>query len=802
MVNKPYTSCRERFLHGDVQYLLGGILSPLRAIPITSSNMQVMRVYCTVVRNFKNTSLRTMIKRTSHLNGLWLEHFKRFWVTLKFIQDLEPSMKSICYMFLRNAWDIDWQIKYKDTIEFLSGSFRYYKNLIVRTDFKDLDKYNIYLVLKEVSREFWLPLSVFFRYDYKAEGKFSLSFLSLKLKEDRLQSFEKLVIKYIQSLGLKDLFTPPSDVCLKATSSRYNDGGDIRRDFELPKKSFDCGFLYQSFNPKPLATREVWLPDKSTKINNSYWMIVGRQFLKMDPTYPRDDPRETWELIKDKLQRFLYFDISGFGLQFPRPLIAVVATVISRLYPSVDNFEQTTILHHILDNVIVQMPSKVEFKYPPRGIGLGYYEDLKTIVINSILYEYDRISVYGDQGLIKGELSGKAIFSLAQHEFYMKPGKHKNQSKCIQWSGWTMTPEFCQRPKLTFEPIVSLFSAEYHWERKRILESFMAENPNLYYKWDKKISFLYELFFGYEFTKGDSLWNFRNGGVSIRSPEITGSVRTWRCQRMKAPSDEIKDGFLYESPFYCEWKRADAKAYSIKRKNAYKYDLHARTEIIDYAQPKIRMNKTKSPVMDHIARCVSDFFESKLIVNHLMTTGKITFGLNAEDLFKSLRQCSLARNPYEAYATGGYSIETVWRSRSLPSREWVELTELITTKLDYLNKYKVSYLNTYIVQEPVLWLAVEGSKAKRRSITSDPVIDSSKLLTPTTKEMVKKIKFNQLSSIALEDDHIHDDRLESGTLNIRDDIGSRQLVDPDVLTVEVGDEDMYLDDFLDTCEDN
>jgi hypothetical protein len=777
--------------------ILGSILQPLKEIPITSENLNVLKCYCTLVRNFTGTALRKMIQRTEHFNGLHLEAFKRFWSALRLIQILEPQMKTYCYLMLRNGWDIEWQLQYADTIEFLSGSFRFHKGLIVKTDFKKGNGlYSIYEVIKEVEKQYWIPLTVFPRYAYRKPGKFSLSFMSVKLKEDRLKSFEILVYNYIKSLGIKELFVPPMEICVKASSSRYNDCGTVRKDYEKPQSSVDCGFLLQSFNPRPLATREVWLPDFSTKINNSFWMIVGRQILKSDPTYPNEDPQVTWELIKTKLKRFFYFDISGFGLQFPRELLLVVSQVIARLYPSVDMFEQQNILQHIMSNVTVQVPG-VGFKYPPRGIGLGYYEDLKTICINAILADLDLISVYGDQALISFEDGNRSIFLLNQHDFYMKPGKHRNQAGFIRWSGWTMSPDFCERPKLYFEPLVSLFNGQFHWERKQILRSFFSEYPVLYDKWDCKLPFQYELFFGYEFTKGDSLWNFDNSGVSSKTFKRTGLLKSWAIERLHAPHDEIVDSFVYESPFFTKWKEGDAKAFSLKRKTIYQQSMPARTEIVEYCNPLIVMNKTNKPSLSHIAKCVSDFVESKLVVNYGLTTGKLTYGLNLEDLCKSLRYCALARNPFEAYATGGYSVSTVWRGRSRVSSEWLELVEDLVTKLDYIGLYNISFLDSYEVVQNQPFKYIEGNvseRAVKRKLRTFKAEASSDSLS--TKDEVKRIKLDSTNFIDIVEDLTREDILISGAVSIRDDIKGRQnLVDPEVSDAQSEDEDFFLGEY-------
>jgi hypothetical protein len=536
-----------------------------------------------------------------------------------------------------------------------------------------------------------------------------LSFESFDKEKANLPKFRELVKKYLRDLNIKNLFIPPPEMILKVASSRYNDGGEVKRDFQRPEKSFESGFLYQSFNPKPLSTREVWLPDKSTKINNAFWMIIGRQILKSDPIYPDDDPKITHERIKHKLKYFIHiFDISGFGLQYPRELLAIVAEEIVRLFPNPDLFEARDIFKRILSSVKVEMPDGT-FVYPPRGIGLGYYEDLKTIGMMALLKPHNPVSVYGDQGILG--LDGEdALQDLKDAGFIIKEGKSARHVGPVKWSGWIMTPLQCIKPRERWHGIVSLFQGEYHWERKQILRSYATTFEDFYKKNDRKISFYYELFFGHEFRRGDSLGNFQNSGVSLTTLPFTGKLKGWQVDRMVAPTDTIIDNYIYESPFFTEWKRADAKKFSIKRKETYRRSLPCSTELVEYVNPRLEMHKSIVPKLNPLARAISDSNEVKLLVNYGLSTGKFTFGLHGNELLKALSYCSRARNPFEAYATGGYSVKTVWRCPPLASAEWIFLTEHILTSIDGINKSIYTRLDI----DEMSSLVAESSLLKRK----------------------------------------------------------------------------------------
>jgi hypothetical protein len=658
-----------------------------------------------------------------------------------------------------------------------------------------------YSVVREITREmlvvdkeYLIPITVLPRFEYTKPGKMHLAFLEVDKYLMRSDSFRHLVRRYLRSLDIKTLFIPPLDLCLKVGSSRYNDGGVVRKDYEKPQSSFESGFLYQSFNPKPLGTREVWLPDKSTKLNNNFWMIIGRQFLDKSTTYPKADPMETWESIRELLKEpFGSFDISGFGFQYIRQWLFIIADEITKLFPNPDIFEMKELFFKLMSKPKVQMPDG-KFVYPPRGVGLGYYEDLKTIGVNAILQDFHPISVYGDQGILPRRYVIPAVSELRSYGFELPSSKVNFDQYEIKWSGWTMTADHCTRSKLYFEPLVSIFFMRYHWERKQILASFNERFKDIYDKWKLIIPFQYEIFFGYEFTKGDSLWNFRNSGVSGASPVQTGHLRSWACQRLKAPTDRIVDDFLYETPFFTQWKESDSKAFSIMRKNVYKTSIAANTAVFDYANPIIKLNRNRKPDLPRLAGLVSDFTEHKLIVNYQMTTGKFLFGLSGNGAKKALFLCCRHKNPWEAYATGGYKVETLWRGEPRATSEYTFLLEHILANVLSMNQYVVPRLDVYSFNYTELF---PHSRPQKRDLNDVP----RNMYVPSELGMRKKVKpysqivaFDNLQQVNLDgpkDDHLN----PKGVKDLLGDIKFRQFspeLEESHASDEDGDEELFI----------
>jgi len=772
--------------------ILRGILSPLEEIPYTSENISIMKMYCSGVRNFTNTSLRKIIQRLKHLNFSYVENFKRFWVILKVIQELEPTVRALCYELLRNGYSLEYHLMYQDCVDKLAQSERIMFGFFsqFKKDQYSVEEYKLIQLLIKVDPVLWIPISAFPRYSYTKEGKMKYSFF--EFKGERLGEFRELTREFISSLPINELFVPPPDLCLRVSSSRRNDGGVVLRDYERSRIPTKPGsFLYQRFNPKPLETREVWLPDRTTKINNAFWMLIGRQILKSSDIYPDPDPEVTWDRIKDKLYQFGLFDMSGFGFQYPREYLEIIAEEICHHFYCNEIYDNLLDLRSIFKNVNVQMEDG-KFVYPPRGIGLGYYEDLKTIGIMAVLAKFQPISLYGDQGLLLDYTLNDAVERLRYFEFIILDDKYQYKRNTVKWSGWTMTTGFAKRPKQVLSPLISFLNAQYHWERKLILRSFSEMFPQTYKEYSKKLPFFYELIFGYEFHKTDSLLHFRNGGVSITAPVRTGFLKSVLAERLISPADNIVDNIIYNTPFFTEWKRADAKAHSIKRKVTYqKTHPHTNSFVYEYVNPYIKYNDNRKPQLPRLAGVVTDAQETKLIVNHQLTTGKYTHGLNTDEMLRALHLSSLSNNPFKSHATGGYSVETKWRKIPMVSSDMMFMYEHFCTNVDLMRKFIVSKFH---VLNPPMSTYNKLMLPKRKLIETEPSQDSDNVLLLETSQ--KRSKFNTITLDMVNniDGIQREGLLSASALDIRTDMETRliEVGDYSGLTYDNSDDELFL----------
>jgi len=781
---------RKKLVKSNLQSLYRGVVPPMKELKDDISTIYQLKFLCIATRNFKNTSLRKSIQRLGKGSISVIDSFKQFWLSLKIFQIIEPSTRKLCYLLLRNGWNSEFQEFYLKSLDRFSQSTRFTN----RTNFHR-DEYWNYSELQidvieslwHLEPELWVPMSVFPRISFDKESKMELAFEPVSLN---IPLFSEMVYKFLVDLKVNHIDIPSPEMVLKVGSARYNDGGRVKRDFELPTVSLNSGFLYQKFCPKPRQPREVWLPDKVTKINNNFWMFIGRSILTRVPYYPDSDPRVTYSKIRERLSNFEYFDFPGYGFQYPREYLVIVAETIARLYSHPDIFECLDIFKRICGSVKVQMDDGL-FRYPPRGIGLGYYEDLKTIGTMAVIHyhKFNPISIYGDQGLLPS-MNYKVFVKAFSDLGFIISRSRMDTKRLVKWAGWTMSTTLFYKIRSTFEPLVSAFRSQYHWERKMILRSFAKEHRNLYLKYEKFIPTLYESSFGYEYYKGDAFSNFENGGLMISTPRLEGNLKTWKVERLISPSDIIHDDFIYNTPFFTEWKRADSKKFSLLRKSVYKNSRPCSTMILDYASPRIELSNNRVPELPHMARVISDSMESKLLVNHLQTSGKFTMGLTSEQMDSALRLCSMARNPYEAYATGGYRYLTVWHALPRVSSEWVELNEILHTSVSMIYSHRATFYNTFEVPiniEP-------SSRPKRKRIGDnktivtdlDPAMEPRQSLTRVTLDMLRETVHRK--------EVPRDDTLRPVT-DILSDIHTRQLclVDDNISVYEDIIED-YLED--------
>jgi len=629
-----------------------------------------------------------------------IDTFYMSWVMFKFARALRPHMGQTYVWIMKNCSTLEGQKIYDDCFEQYTEQPYGTTKLFYERRGKDERYFRLMEYFYNEEPEWILPLTVFPRIDFK-KSKMHYSNEPYEWNGEMTKQIHEMVFEYIYKLDVKSIFMPRADLMAKYGSQKYNDGGVVRFDYERPTNSFDSSFKYQRFLTQPLTPREVWLPGKAIKQNNAFFMCLHRQFLLKDPVYPNLDMDKNVDVIQPHLKDGMWkFDISGFGFQFVREALIAGNNAIRELYPCSMIEEQSEIFEQILNNVSVEMEDGSIVK-PIRGIGLGYYEDLKTIVMNAILAKHHPISVYGDQGLIE-KRGIEFCFALMFYQFVMNYEKLDEGSSegRLRWGGHIFENGVAIKPRIYSDAVFGAFFARQHWERKATLYSVSKHYPEMYKSINNKLIFMYDRYFGYEFYQGDTSSHFLNGGISVLKPRQTGMSRLYNIRSLMTPINSLLYDPRYSTPFLLIKDKLvshkEARLFQKKRSALYKRNsMPSDTMLYDYINPILEMNMKDRP----IERSLPRWADLNLILFSNASSGAITCGLKGEEILNAVKYQHFSSDPFRARATGGYKISTAWRSERPPSQEWVEAAELLS-ECDDLSSMYVN--RTDLVQNPML----------------------------------------------------------------------------------------------------
>jgi len=666
-------------------YFHDGVVQVVKVIDFSYENdckLSLVGYWC---RGFERRHWRKLSERmkSEGFDSDFCANIYKSWLSFKLLSHLRPnSRKDIVWIF-KNFLDVESQKFYKKIRDFYFDT-DYHFNPIELSMVPLYKAEGTWLRYKRLSNYFQkeesayiLPMSCFPLVDPNKSDKMPLCEVPLDFPPDLQKEFRELFTKYLVQLSLDDLYVPPADILSKVGNQKYNDGGNPRLDHELPQVSFNSSFLYQKFIAQPLTPREVWLPGKGIKINNSFWMVVCRQLLRKDSRYPDPDVRVTWENIKSRLdQALLRFDISGFGFQYPRILLEIGASVITELYPMSELDEQYQILTDIFKNITVQVGSS--FVVPTRGIGLGYYEDLKTLIMLAILDKFDPISLYGDQGLLDLWQSG-AISELQRYQFIVEFDKVEwvgsTKVPTVKWAGASMSSITLDTSRRFFDSLLGAFFSRFHWERKLNMRS-ISRSFSEYRGIQGDLFSLYKSYFGYEFYQGEIKNHFDNGGIGMYN-YCSGFTKLYKVQRMVAPYDPLLFDLQYVTPFKATSRKLYpwrlAKDFSKKRKEVFKGTQLGNSMFYDYVHPRIRMANLQYKG----EKIIPGWADLLYIAKYGRSSGSFTYNLSPPAIRDAYLRYPLSTLPSRAAATGGYRVLTRWAAPSVPCEEDLEECELL-----------------------------------------------------------------------------------------------------------------------------
>jgi hypothetical protein len=564
--------------------------------------------------------------------------------------------------------------------ESLDSLFPYFKYLLGTDDeevvldlFQGLKPPDRYDPTLAVPPELWIPLSAFPVWTVPTKNKMAISFEPPPDKALEPE-FRELVKGFLSKYAPAKILKPSSWAATKVGRQKYNDGGELREDCQRPISSWTSGFLFQEFITKPLVPREVWVPGKSIKNNNTWWSVIMDSVMRRIPySALTKEVDEIWEQIKPFICRrverngvlkviglkLLYFDMSAYGLQYPRNYLSIIAEEVCELYGNDELVtEMLRIFKYILENVNVELPDG-KFVFPPRGIGLGYYENMKTLGIMAIIDSARPISCFGDQALLPfGRPALAAVEELKRFGFiFTKEEKISSVTDHYKWCGHHMSGTTLVEPRSMWTDMFGALRKPFHWERKAGLQGLKIPEEHKHV-W-KYLTFHYEKIYGCEFYRGESQEHFSAGGINPYAEQTTGPRKEWKVMNLPTPRIRYINDVFRSAPFASpETRMGEAKAFSKLRAETYKRSRPFDVDFIRYTYPVIEYNKSRRPLLNEYARSMPAWADLRLLVNEGTTTGRIVCGLNAEAALNATwRQC-FARDPWEARASGGYRILT------------------------------------------------------------------------------------------------------------------------------------------------
>jgi hypothetical protein len=549
--------------------------------------------------------------------------------------------------------------------------------------------------------KFWVPSK------HKTER---YSFAPLEISSSSFNEFEFLMKNFLDKYCPKRLFVPSVSSCWKAGSQKYNDGGTVKHDYEKPCH-INSPFKFQEFMTGPLVTREVWLPDKKTKVNNSFIFAIFDQVIRVVSYYAGrfDNAHDLHGTIKQQLfGQLVEFDISGFGLQFPRELLRKTLKLFLDMYlPDDELSSEFKVTDDILDKVVIEFEDGVH-KYPNRGIGLGYYEVLKTICILAILEDKSPISVFGDQGFFRvsddlrsmrmyqhgsawvlDTISHFKKFGFVFDDYSKVSVNNMNRSKGILWRGALMNSSDCVIRKKLWSDVQGALEGEFHWERKAALRG--VEVPQKYmYIW-KRIAFLYDKLFGYEFYPGESMSHPDNLGVCMTAPKRGGLTKDYKVKHLVSPKVSYDGNTLLSFPFADPPRAGESRRFQTLRRRIYKQTIPYQDWIFDYIHPMIEYNLNRHPPLSSEARSVPEWMALRELVFNHYDVGKLSYGMKEGDIDVAPYRQRYAGNPFYARSTGGYKITTSYFAQYGETEEWREYADALLSARKQHGKYIVRH---------------------------------------------------------------------------------------------------------------
>jgi len=491
-------------------------------------------------------------------------------------------------------------------------------------------------------------------FDLKKESKMWLTSLASP-NEDQVKKVKDLVKNLVREFGPKSISIPAREAVLSLGPNLYSDGHVSKPDYEKPEHTWTSSWDYQRFKTDPRTEREVWLPPKGYKMCSSWWHFFAEPIMERIPWVVGNDTLT--ELRKDLHKRFTpcrKIDLKGFGLQFPREYLICTMEVLNELYPCEETQEYMRSTKAIFGKLSIKMDDGY-FVTPNRGVGLGYFSNLMTLVVAAILQSCNIVKMFNDDILCPEETFEKALEELKSLSFVINEEKTgKKWYKVPFFAGASLAPKGTLRYYEAQGEVAAIFQRRFHYQRKSILSSIILPS-----RW--KAAYHYERIFGSEYSPGESFLHPEMWGVNPLAPRTSGYVTGGLLRKAVTPKHQDEEQRRLWSIMY-PWKVAKpSKEFSmVRRTMKRKAHLVHYTEYEEYLNPRI-----EEPKDNHLG---VDFFLGKYqlprwadlqnIIWNQQTTGRTTMGTYPKRAAYGMLSNLLSSNPIHSWIKGGYYIET------------------------------------------------------------------------------------------------------------------------------------------------
>jgi hypothetical protein len=665
-------------------------------MPITDSNERQVTSAARCFRGFKYRELRKWIAQLPDVaeDKVVRDNLIRTACYLKVHAELYNCHKYCKYMF-KNYLLASQQDKYQKDIIFLSDLV--YSREDEEVILKERSKVDWYSTIdsdRTDKQDILVCLSGFPRWELQIgkdkESKMGLAMLPPP-KAQNIARVRDLIDSFLDKIELPDHITIPNEEeIVNASTQKYLARGDIMEDRDYHAMGHG-DFLYQSFMTGPLTLREVWLPSPEYKRSSKFWHLVITQIIKDLPynAFAKSE-FQIWQQVGERLCKHKTLDLKGFGLQFPKEYCYEALDAISKRYPYLKEEADRACAYIGNINVI----EGNNYHKTTRGTGLGYFENLKCLVMFAIYQNYYLVSSFADDSLISSDHYDAAVGAISELELVLNKEKSGiEREDHAHFVGADLNIDEINLLDRDSSEVSAIFNCRFHWERKALCSNLEA--------WQQAtVAYHCYRIYGREFNKYEVFTHVSEGGYLSIVPRKGGESREKYACMYNPPNDQ---GTWKPPEVLADLiaiKAIDRSKINRIRKERYRKNIHIDMDAYYALKPPIDLGPEK--IYDDGREPYPDWAERALI--SLDLTGGASVGLLSRDeVMYAMREYSYAQDPLAVLSRGMRRLEVT----PIPTHRCAEDYEAAYKKL---NATHVGHRLAFLERERVLPV-IEGTSA-------------------------------------------------------------------------------------------